>query len=66
MKTFHELGTLPKVGDLIIRTIQTDKSDNVYLITNIVGDTYTVHKQGYPLHERHLKSYYSPLKQDTK
>ena len=65
MKTFYELGTMPKVGDLIIRTSQTDKDDNVFMVTKIVGDTYTIHKQGYTLHARHLKSYYSPLKQDT-
>ena len=65
MKTFYELGTLPKVGDLIIRTSQTDKDDNVYMITSIVGDTYHISKRGYTLHERHLKSYYSPLGQDT-
>ena len=65
MKTFKELGTLPKVGDLIIRTIQTDKDDNVYLITNIIGDTYHINKRNHSLHSRHLASYFSPLKQDT-
>lgn len=65
MKTFHELGTLPKVGDLIIRTIRTNNDDNVYMITKIIGDTYHISKSGYSLHERHLASYYSPLSQDT-
>ena len=65
MRTFHELGTMPKVGDLIIRTIQTDMDDNVYLITKIIGDTYYIHKRNYSLHARHLASYYSPLTQDT-
>ena len=65
MKTFHELGTMPKVGDLIIRTVQTDKDDNVFMITSIVGDTYHISKRGHCLHSRHLASYYSPLGQDT-
>ena len=65
MKTFYELGTLPKVGDLIIRTIQTNKDDNVFMITDIWGNnTYIIHT-GHSLHARHLASYYSPLKQDT-
>ena len=64
MKTFGELGTLPKVGDLIIRTIQTDKDDNVYMITSIVGDTYHISKRGHTLHKRHVTNYYSPLGQD--
>ena len=66
MKTFHELGTMPKVGDLVIRTVQTDKDDNVYMITSIVGDTYHISKRGYSLHARHLASYYSPLGQEIK
>ena len=65
MKSFHELGTMPKVGDLIIRTIQTDKDDNVYLITKIIGDTYHINKRNHSLHARHLASYFSPLGQET-
>ena len=61
MKTFHELGTMPKVGDLIIRKSRTDWDDNVYMITAIKGDTYHISKQGHSLHARHLASYYSPL-----
>jgi len=61
MKTFHELSTMPKVGDLIIRTSQSKWDDNVYMITSIIGDTYYISKQGYSLHARHLASYYSPL-----
>ena len=56
MKTFHELGTMPKVGDLIIRKSSTEWDDNVYLITKIVGDTYHIHKQGHALDARHLAS----------
>ena len=64
MKTFHELGTMPKVGDLIIRKSSTQWDDNVYKITKIVGDTYHISKQGYSLHARHLASYFSPLGQE--
>lgn len=65
MKTFYELGTMPKVGDLIIRKIKTDKDDNVFMITSIDGDCYYISKRGHCLHSRHLASYYSPLGQDT-
>ena len=65
MKTFYELGTLPKVGDLIMRTDPTDLDDNVYMITSIVGDTYHISKTGHTLHERYLEHWYSPLGQDT-
>ena len=64
MKTFHELGTMPKVGDLIIRKSSTQWDDNVYMITKIVGDTYHISKQGYSLHARQLASYFSPLGQE--
>ena len=66
MKTFHELGTMPKVGDLIIRKSSTEWDDNIYLITKIVGDIYHIHKQGHSLHARHLASYFSPLEQENK
>jgi len=65
MKTFYELGTLPKVGDLIMRTEPTDLDDNVFMITSIVGDTYHISKTGHCLHERYLEHWYSPLGQDT-
>jgi len=65
MKTFYELGTMPKVGDLIMRNPPTELDDNVYMITSIVGDTYHISKTGHCLHSRHLTSYYSPLGQDT-
>jgi len=65
MKTFYELGTMPKVGDLVMRTPPTELDDNVYMITSIVGDTYHISKTGHSLHSRHLRSYYSPLGQDT-
>lgn len=65
MKTFKELGTLPKVGDLIIRTIQTDKDDNVFMITDIVGNAYHISKKDHILHLRYIENYFSPLKQDT-
>ena len=55
MKTYHELGTMPKVGDLIIRKSSTEWDDNVYLITKIVGDIH-ISKQGHSLHARHLAS----------
>ena len=66
MKTFYELGTMPKVGDLIIRKSSTEWDDNVYMITTIVGDTYHISKQGHTLHARHLASYFSPLGQESK
>ena len=66
MKTFYELGTMPKVGDLIIRKSSTEWDDNVYMITKIVGDTYHISKQGHTLHARHLASYFSPLGQESK
>ena len=67
MKTFYELGTMPKVGDLIMK-INGDGWGNpvVYMVTNIIGDTYHVSKQGHSLHWRHLASYYIPLEQETK
>lgn len=64
MKTFGELGTLPKVGDLIIRRSKTQWDDNVYMITKIIGDTYHISKRGHTLHKRHVTTYYSPLGQD--
>jgi len=65
MKTFYELGTMPKVGDLITKT-NGDGWGNpvVYMVTEIVGDHYRTHKQGHSLHARHLASYYSPLGQE--
>jgi len=66
MKTFYELGTMPKVGDLIMRYTPTELDDNVFMITSIVGETYHISKRGYTLHARHLASYYSPLGQETK
>lgn len=66
MKTFYELGTMPQVGDLIIKlTSQRMDTPVVYLVTKIIGDTYHVSKQGHSLHWRHLASYYAPLKQET-
>ena len=65
MKTFYQLGTLPKVGDLIMRTEPSDQGDNVFMITSIVGDTYHISKTGHCLHVRHLEHWYSPLGQDT-
>ena len=67
MKTFHELGTMPQVGDLIMK-ICTDERDNpvIYLVTKIIGDAYHVSRQGGgALHWRHLASYYAPLEQET-
>ena len=65
MKTFYELGTMPKVGDLIIRTSQTDKDDNVFMITDIVGNAYHISKKDHILHIRYIAHYFSPLTQDT-
>ena len=64
MKTFGELGALPKVGDLIIRRLKTHLDDNVYMITKIIGDTYHISKHGHTLHKRHITTFYSPLGQD--
>ena len=65
MKTFEELGTLPKVGDLIIRTIPTHLDDNLFMITDIVGwDTFII-QTGHSLHARYIKAYFSPTGQDT-
>ena len=65
MKTFEELGTLPKVGDLIIRTIPTHLDDNLFMITDIwANDTYIIHT-GYSLSARHIKINFSPTGQDT-
>ena len=66
MKTFGELGTLPKVGDLIIRRVKTQWDDNVYMITKIIGDTYHISKHGRTLHKRHITTFYSPLEQENK
>lgn len=67
MKTFYELGTMPQVGDLIMKTASA-RFDNpvIFLVTKIIGDTYHVSRQGHSLHARHLVSYYSPLGQETK
>ena len=67
MKTFYELGTMPQVGDLITK-INGDGWGNpvVFMVTNIVDDTYHVSKQGHSLHWRHLASYYAPLGQENK
>ena len=67
MKTFYELGTMPKVGDLIMKT-NGDGWGNpvVFMVTEIIGDTYHVSKTGHALHGRHLASYYAPLGQETK
>ena len=66
MKTFSELGTLPKVGDLIMKQGGDGWGNPViHLVTKIIGDTYHVAKTGYSMHVKHLQSYYSPLKQDT-
>ena len=65
MKTFGELGTLPKVGDLIIRTIPTHLDDNLFMITDIWGaDTFII-QTGHSLHVRHIEANFSPLGQDT-
>ena len=67
MKTFYELGTMPQVGDLIMKTA-SDGFDNpvIFMVTKIIGGTYHVSKQGGgAIHWRHLASYYSPLGQET-
>ena len=66
MKTFHELGTMPTVGDLIMKKA-SDGYDNpvIFMVTKIIGDTFHVSKAGHALHWRHLASYYSPLGQET-
>ena len=67
MKTFGELGTLPKVGDLIIRLFANDESE-LAIITNIIGDTYHHTKTGHGryMHVSHLRGYYHPLRQEKK
>jgi len=66
MKTFYELGTMPQVGDLIMKTASA-RFDNpvIFLVTKIIGDTYHVSKTGYSIYAEHLASYYSPLGQET-
>ena len=66
MKTFYELGTMPKVGDLITK-LNGDGWGNpvVFMVTKIVGDTYHVHNGNRTLHPKHLASYYAPLGQET-
>ena len=65
MKTFRELGTMPQVGDLIMRKNGWDETV-VWMITNVIGDTYFTDKKGYSIYKPHLLTYYSPLKQETK
>ena len=65
MKTFNELGTMPQVGDLIMRKNGWGETV-VWMITKIIGDTYHINKQNHSLHARHLASHYSPLKQENK
>ncbi len=66
MKTFYELGTMPKVGDLIMRYFpDNDGFQPIFMITSIIGDTYHTHKNGAHMHVAHLRCYYSPLGQDT-
>jgi hypothetical protein len=64
MKTFYELGTLPKVGDLVIR-MDTWDHPLVLMITNIVGRMYHTSKAGHSMHRDHLRIYYSPLVSET-
>ena len=65
MKTFYELGTMPQVGDLIMKTCSDGWGNPViHLVTKIIGETYHVSKTGHSIHARHLASYYSPLGQD--
>jgi len=65
MKTFYELETLPKVGDLIMRE-GGDGWGNpvVYIVTKIIGDTYHVNKTGHSLRREYLSAWYSPLSQE--
>ena len=65
MKTFYELGTLPKVGDLIIRMDTWYEPPVVLMITNIVGRTYHTSKTGHSMYIDHLRMYYSPLDSET-
>ena len=64
MKTFRELGTMPQVGDLIMRKNGWGETV-VLMITNIIGDTYHTSDRGFSIYKSHLKSHYSPLKQET-
>ena len=65
MKTFSELGTLPKVGDLIMRRESIGWEHTVFMITKISGDTYHISKKGWSFHVNHLRTHYSPLSQET-
>ena len=65
MKTFRELGTMPQVGDLIMR--KNGRGETlVLMITEIDGHTYRTHEKKYSIYKTHLQTYYSPLKQETK
>ena len=65
MKTFYELGTLPKVGDLIMKE-DGDGWGNpvIYLITKIIGENYHVHNGNRSLHRNYLSAWYCPLSQE--
>ena len=66
MKTFYELGTMPQVGDLIMK-VNGDGWGNpvIFMVTAINDRTYHVSKQGLSIHWRHLATYYAPLGQKT-
>jgi hypothetical protein len=64
MKTFNELGTMPQIGDLIMRKNGWGETV-VWMITSIIGNTYHTSDRGFSIHKNHLQSYYSPLKQET-
>ncbi len=66
MKTFYQLKTLPKVGDLIMKA-GGDGWGNpvVFMITKIIGDTFYTNKTGHSFHWKHLSAWYCPLDQET-
>ena len=65
MKTFYELKTLPKVGDLIMK----EGGDGwgrpvVVIVTKIIGNAYYINKTGQSMHRNYLSAWYCPLEQE--
>jgi hypothetical protein len=65
MKTYRQLGTMPKVGDLITRKNGWGETE-VLMVTEIDGHIYRTHPKKYSIYAPYLQRHYSPLKSETK
>ena len=65
MKTFYELGTMPKAGDLIAHKNSTKSNMALYLVVSVVGDTYRLFNIDIPMNVSYIQTYYAPIGQET-